>query len=185
MEQKSEKNIILQPGNGLQRYDKRLILEIVKQVEEGVPRRLLKEEYGLGKSALGAWMKEYGSEVYHQSKRKAYSNLEKSAIVAAVKQGRMTVKEAQVAYQISSEGLIRQWIRSSNQERGNFSLPTKLDMAKRLKTAHKKEPDDAELRKELEEAKLKIIALNTLIDVAEEELKINIRKKSGAKRSLE
>lgn len=39
------------------------------------------------------------------------------------------------------------------------------------------------LQKELEEARLKIAALNTLIDVAEEQLKINIRKKPGAKQS--
>jgi hypothetical protein len=37
------------------------------------------------------------------------------------------------------------------------------------------------LRKKLADAQLKIAALNTLIDVAEEQLKINIRKKPGAK----
>jgi transposase len=39
------------------------------------------------------------------------------------------------------------------------------------------------LQKALEEAQLKVAALNTLIDVAEEQLKINIRKKPGAKQS--
>ncbi|MBW4361624.1 hypothetical protein [Flavobacterium taihuense] len=39
------------------------------------------------------------------------------------------------------------------------------------------------LQKALEEAELKIKALNTLIDVAEEQLKIDIKKKSGAKQS--
>jgi ferritin len=37
------------------------------------------------------------------------------------------------------------------------------------------------LEKELEHEKLRTKALNTLIDVAEKELKISIRKKSGAK----
>jgi hypothetical protein len=41
----------------------------------------------------------------------------------------------------------------------------------------------AALQKALREAELKIKALNTLIDVAEEQLKIDIRKKSGAKQS--
>ena len=36
-------------------------------------------------------------------------------------------------------------------------------------------------KKALEEAELKIRALNTMIDMAEEQLKIEIRKKSGAK----
>ena len=39
------------------------------------------------------------------------------------------------------------------------------------------------LQKALLEAELRIKALNTLIDVAEEQLKIAIRKKSGAKQS--
>ncbi len=38
-----------------------------------------------------------------------------------------------------------------------------------------------EAEKRLEDASIKLLALNTLIDVAEEKLKINLRKKSGAK----
>ncbi len=37
------------------------------------------------------------------------------------------------------------------------------------------------LEKELEHEKLRTRALNTMIDIAEKELKISIRKKSGAK----
>lgn len=43
--------------------------------------------------------------------------------------------------------------------------------------------DIEQLRKELEEARLKIVALETMIDVAEKELNLDIRKKSGIKRS--
>ncbi|MNH34984.1 hypothetical protein D3C79_956280 [compost metagenome] len=39
------------------------------------------------------------------------------------------------------------------------------------------------LQKALMEANLKIKALDTMIDIAEEQLKIDIRKKSGAKQS--
>jgi hypothetical protein len=39
------------------------------------------------------------------------------------------------------------------------------------------------LQEQLAEANLRIAALNTLIDVAEEQLNINIRKKPGAKQS--
>jgi hypothetical protein len=41
----------------------------------------------------------------------------------------------------------------------------------------------AEALKKLEEAELKVKALNTLIDVAEEQFKISIRKKAGARQS--
>lgn len=40
-----------------------------------------------------------------------------------------------------------------------------------------------QLRQQLAEAQLKIAALNTLIDVAEQQLKIDIRKKHGARQS--
>ena len=43
--------------------------------------------------------------------------------------------------------------------------------------------DAAALKKALEQAELKIKALNTLIDVAEEQFKIPIRKKPGARQS--
>jgi hypothetical protein len=40
-----------------------------------------------------------------------------------------------------------------------------------------------ELERQLEQAKLKIAGLETMIDIAEQELKISIRKKSGTKQS--
>ena len=45
------------------------------------------------------------------------------------------------------------------------------------------DPEKEALKKALEEAQLKICALNTLIDVAEGQFKISIRKKAGARQS--
>jgi hypothetical protein len=42
-----------------------------------------------------------------------------------------------------------------------------------------------DMRKALQQAQLQIQALNTLIDVAEDKFKIAIRKKAGAKQSIE
>ena len=52
------------------------------------------------------------------------------------------------------------------------------------KTSHERELESKikELEKLLEHEKLRTTALNTMIDIAERELKISIRKKSGAKR---
>ena len=44
------------------------------------------------------------------------------------------------------------------------------------------EQENARLRKALERAELRAEALDIMIDIAEKELKIPIRKKSGAKR---
>lgn len=45
------------------------------------------------------------------------------------------------------------------------------------------DPEKEALKKALAEAQLKISALNTLIDVAEDQFKIKIRKKAGARQS--
>lgn len=47
------------------RYEKRLILKIVKEVETGLPRKEANQIYGLGKATLDGWMRDYGSLDYH------------------------------------------------------------------------------------------------------------------------
>jgi transposase len=50
-------------------------------------------------------------------------------------------------------------------------------------TAQDLEQDNAELKKALELAMLKVASLETMVDVAEEKFNISIRKKPGAKQS--
>lgn len=163
-------------------YDKRLILKIVKEVEEGLPRKMANKIYGLGKSSLDSWMKRYGSEYYHQvQKKQSYTKLQKRTIVTAIEQGRMTIKEAQVAYNLKTEKTIRVWLLRFKGEKVDLCIETHPEMAKQKPTIPS--PGTEALEKALREAELKIKALNTMIDVAEEQLKIDIRKKSGAKQS--
>lgn len=164
------------------RYDKRLILKVVKEVEAGLPRKEANRIYGLGKSTLHGWMRDYGSLNYQQNiKRKSFSNLQKCTVLTAIEQGRMSIKEAQTAYGIKTEKIIRTWLTLYKAEKVELCVITEPVMAKKTKpfsAAHAEA-----LQKALEEAELKIKALKTLIDVAEEQLKIDIRKKSGAKQS--
>ena len=60
-----------------------------------------------------------------------------------------------------------------------ISLPVMTESEK--KKLEKQQQRIKELEKKLEEAQIKNITLETLIDVAEKELKIPIRKKPGAK----
>jgi len=163
------------------RYDRRLILKIVKEVENGLLHKEAIRIYGLGKSTLCDWMKDYGSVDYHENhKRKSYSALEKRTIVTAIEQGRLTIREAKIAYNIKSENSIRDWIRQYKSEKVEICIKNTVPMAKNTPFT---DPEKEALQKALQEAELKIKALNTLIDVAEEQLKIVIRKKSGAKQS--
>jgi transposase-like protein len=168
--------------NRQSRYDKRLILKIVKEVEEGLPRKEAIRIYGLGKSTLCGWLKTYGSQNYQeQIKRKKYTNLQKRTIVSAIEQGRMSIGEAHVAYKIKNPKTIRGWLQQYKSEKVEICIETQPPMSKKKKGADTSQT--AALQKALQEAELKIKALNTLIDVAEEQLKIDIRKKSGARQS--
>jgi transposase len=162
------------------RYDKRFILKIVQEVESGSPRNETIQLYNLSNSTLNEWMRDYGSAHYHNNlKRKSYSRTQKRSIVAAIEQGRMSIKQAQVAYQIKSQKLIRNWVKQEK-----LDLYTVIDPAMtKKKNLPKSNKEVEDLRKALQEAELRIKALNTLIDVAEEQLKTDIRKKPGAKQS--
>lgn len=93
------------------RYDKRLILKIVKDVENGLSRKGANQLYGLGKSTLSDWMRKFGSSNYQENlKKRIYPNLHKRTIVTAIEQGRLTIKEAKTAYNIKQERTIRTWL---------------------------------------------------------------------------
>lgn len=124
----------------------------------------------------------YGSTEYHQNiKRRVYNNLQKRTIVTAIEQGRMSIKEAQIAYDIKTGKTIRDWMSQYKAEKVEVCIENKFQMVQKKPTS--KSSETAALEKALQEAELKIKALNTLIDVAEDQLKIDIRKKSGAKQS--
>ncbi|MBP6128501.1 MAG: transposase, partial [Flavobacterium sp.] len=53
--------------NNQSHYDKRLILNIVKEVERGLPRKEAVRVYGIGKASLDNWMRVYGSINYHEN----------------------------------------------------------------------------------------------------------------------
>jgi transposase len=163
-------------------YDRRLILKIVKEIEEGLPRQEAIRIYDLGKSTLKGWMKNYGSDHYHDKlKRKQYTSLQKRTIVSAIEQGRMSIHEAQVAYKIRTQKTIRDWLQRFKAEKVEVCIENQLPVGTKKKADTTAQT--AALQKALQEAELKIKALNTLIDVAEEQLKISIRKKSGARQS--
>ncbi len=175
-----EEQLFSKRTNKQDRYDKRLILKIVKEVEEGLPRKEANKIYQLGKTTLDSWMNLYGSDYYHQHlKRRSYTNLQKRTIVTVIEQGRMSIKEAQIAYNIKTEKTIRDWLLSYKEEKIDLCIETPSQMAKKKPPLESSETEA--LKKALQEAGLKIKALNTMIDVAEENLKIDIRKKSGAK----
>ena len=113
--------------------------------------------------------------------QKTISKAEKRWLVREIQAGRMTVGEA--CEHIGSQsknprGLIYFWQKQFASEI-DFTLPVMTEKEKaKLDAALKRM---RQLEKQLEDAQMKNIALETMIDLAEEKLRITIRKKSGPK----
>lgn len=161
-----------------QKFDKRLIRHVLSLIEQGVPRRDIMNEYGMSTGTLIRWMQ--GQNVA-TVKYVSYTQAEKRSVVRAVEEG-MSIKQAQIAFNIYSGSVIRKWIRIFKEENSEIHLSKPLEMARESKNQSDNKELQA-LQKALMEANLKIKALDTMIDIAEEQLKIDIRKKSGAKQS--
>lgn len=159
-------------------FSKKLILDVVRQVEAGVSRHELYKQYGMASTTLGEWLKKYGSAHYQANKKVEISSITRRSIMQAVVQGRLTIQEASQTYHIT-EKTVKAWLRIFRRE-NNQQVPACIEMKKKKPETSESEEIKA-LKKALEESQLKVIALETLVDVAERELKIDIRKKSGAK----
>jgi transposase len=97
----------------------------------------------------------------------------------------MTVAEAKLANNIGWTPTITKWLRESKREKEELVCSNQLLMVNKVED-RQSDPDKKALEQalaKLQEAELKVKALNTLIDIAEEQFKITIRKKPGAKQS--
>ncbi|HLZ88413.1 MAG TPA: helix-turn-helix domain-containing protein [Puia sp.] len=160
-------------------YDKLAVQKIVEAIEGGMRRRDICAIYGVSRSTIADWMRNYGSECYKISKQGHLNNAQKRSMIRAIREGRMTLQEAKLSYNMKSYTAILNLLRQDGEN-------SDLSGAMKPKTNAAIGQEDAEkkaLQKALEEAQLKIKALNTLIDVAEDQFKIPIRKKPGAKQS--
>src|SRR6184192_3742869 len=90
--------------------------EIIKAIEEGVPRNVIVYQYGVARSTLCEWMRDHGSAAYQRTKRGRYfTEVQKRSIVRQVEQGILTPHAARQANGISGNTL-NKWIRESLKE---------------------------------------------------------------------
>jgi transposase len=93
--------------------------------------------------------------------------------------------ELNAKYGIKSKNSITNWMRKFGMKAPNQQqIELQCAMAKQTeKTAYERELEGKvqKLEQKLEHERLRTLALNTMIDIAERDLKISIRKKSGAK----
>jgi transposase-like protein len=110
---------------------------------------------------------------------KRYSELLKIKVVQEVRLGLITKEEASRRYGIKGHSTVLKWVRKFEAQNISInsimpkSTESKEDLLKRIK----------ELEQQLETEKLRSVGYSKIIDIAEEELKISIRKKSVTKQS--
>ena len=120
-----------------------------------------------------------------KTKVNSYTDDFKLKVVQEYLMSDATVREIQKKYGIKSGSCISEWIRKFD-----LKSPTKeeLELEKTMKEQSQRTPKEQELElrvkqleKDLEKERLRSLALNTMIDIAERDLKIKVRKNSGAK----
>jgi transposase-like protein len=99
----------------------------------------------------------------------------------------LSQKDIMDKYNIRGNNTIKQWMRKFDvQTPSQQQLELQRIMSKeKEKTPYERELESKvkRLEQQLEDEKLRTLALSTMIDLAEKEFKIPIRKKSGAKQS--
>jgi transposase len=167
------------------RYKHSFIKGVVKEVEEGLDIREACKRYQLQGRRLHDWLDKHSSPSYSRPKLVYHSAVQRRSICRAIAQGKLTIQQAVTTYQVHST-TIYSW---QKKEKNELEFSKDQLLKKSTKASIVKPPVEdggdeiKKLQQQLADANLKIAALNTLIDVAEEQLKINIRKKPGAKQS--
>jgi hypothetical protein len=158
--------------------------EIVKSIESGTPRSVIAYQYGVSRAAIGKWMRSYGSQEYQAKQLGTHlTEVEKRSIVRQVEQGVLTPYAARKVYGLNGN-VLNKWLKTSLKENVELAIYDPFEMkGTPAGQPDLPDPEKEALKKALEDAQLKISALNTLIDVAEDQFKIKIRKKAGARQS--
>lgn len=116
--------------------------------------------------------------VFAESLKNDYPVTFKRWVAREIECGNLKTKEAKERFSLHSEKTIWSWIDRYGLGK-ELSLLTMTTEERQEKAALEKRIK--ELEKALELAKFKNIAIETMIDIAEDQLKISIRKKSGPK----
>lgn len=165
------------------KFDIRFVQLVLKEVAEGLPLLVAASKYKLSIGLIRTWNRKYGQHELPVLRR-TLPLQQKRTLLRAVAAGKLSVREAAVTYGVG-ESSIHGWLKQYTAENDELGLSNVEDLSRNKKQPQANSNSDQihQLQQQLADAQLKIAALNTLIDVAEEQLKINIRKKPGARQS--
>lgn len=165
-------------------YDKSTIKKTLSLLEQGHSKTSIINKLKISRSTIDKWVFKYGSAELNSIKITKLTALQRRSIAIQVQQGTLTIDQANITYNINGHDTIAKWVRELKTEKCDISLSKTIRLKEEPVMLVGTDPEKDALKKALYEAQLKVVALDTLIDVAEEQLKINIRKKPGAKQSV-
>ena len=116
--------------------------------------------------------------------RKHYPDALKRRFVREVEAGELTLKEACVKYDVQWEANTKVWFQKFGSANLQGNTIISVNKVRSIGLNQIDTPDitqETALKGKLRDAHLKIALLETMIDVAEKQLNIDIRKKAGAK----
>lgn len=157
-------------------FSKEQKIKIVQEIESGqLSRNEAMEKYNIiGHATLNSWLLQFGSNP-EGVLRKKYKTADQRLAAYKIITGESTIEETARSMQVAPN-TISGWVRKYKKD-----VQQKPPAAKKQKIEeHDKDSDKAQ-QKELEELRLKVAGLEMIIDIAEKELKIDIRKKPGTK----
>ena len=109
---------------------------------------------------------------------KKYSAAFKQKVVTEIENGKFSVGEANRVYEIGGNTTIYNWLRRYG--KGHLINKTVLVQMKNESDRIKQlEKEKRELEAALAKTQVRVVMLESVIEVAEKELKIDIKKKSG------
>lgn len=119
-----------------------------------------------------------------KQQREGFTESFKIFVVEEVELGRINKSEASRKYGILGHSTISKWCKKySKRSRMSRKKGKMVVMAQRDQEQLRLNNEIKALKEELEDARLKNVVLETLVDIAEKEFEIPIRKKYGAKQS--
>ena len=123
---------------------------------------------------------------YQDPKTRHYTSGFKMRVINAVLAEGLNYVEAAELFEVTNESTVRGWVKQFQGNRLSLSIDSFVPMS-RLKDEDKSKEELVlklrALEKQLEEEKFKNKVLNTLIDVVDEQLNVDFRKKGGTKQS--
>lgn len=119
-----------------------------------------------------------------QGRKHQYELSFKRKVCQELLSGQITITDLARQYNISGAGTIMRWVKWFQQEQEELLSSQPMEISQD-NTDPNIEKSAKEIEAELRLAKAKIATLETMIDIAEQQFNIEIRKKSGTKPSSE